>query len=54
MKEKLSQLYNTLALIETKGDGTLLMADCLKFLGQCINECEQHEVEMEELETATE
>lgn len=43
MKEKLSQLYNTLALIETKGTGTLLMADCLKFLGECINECNDSE-----------
>lgn len=48
MKEKLTQLYNTLCLIETKGNNTLIMADCLKFLEQCINECN------EDVEQATE
>lgn len=29
---KLSQIYNTLRLINTKGDDTLYMAECLKEL----------------------
>ena len=29
MKENLQKLYNTLALIETKGENTKIMADCL-------------------------
>ena len=45
MNEKLTQLYSTLMQIETKGESTLIMADCFKFLGQCINECEQAEEE---------
>lgn len=38
MKEKLTVLYNTLVLIETKGASTKLMGDCLKYLEQMINE----------------
>lgn len=30
--ETLTRLYNTLFLINTKGDDTLLMADCLRTL----------------------
>ena len=40
MKEKLIQLQSILGLIETKGESTLIMADCLKFLRDCIQECE--------------
>ena len=40
MKERLIQLLNTMSLIETKGESTLVMADCLKFLRDCIQECE--------------
>ena len=36
MVNKLSKLYNTLVLIETKGDSTKTMADCLRFLEQMI------------------
>lgn len=45
MKKKLMNLRNTLNLVETKGNNTLIMADCLRFLEQCIAECEQVEVE---------
>lgn len=37
MLENLSKLYNTLALIETKGESTKLMADCLRFTEQLIS-----------------
>lgn len=42
-KENYKRLKNTLSIIETKGNNTLIMADCLKFLEQCIRECEQPE-----------
>ena len=40
MKEKLINLKNVLALIETKGENTKIMADCLRYTEQLINECE--------------
>ena len=41
MKEKLINLYNAMLLIETKGDSTILMSDCLKLLRQCILETDK-------------
>lgn len=41
MPEKLTKLYNTMLLIETKGESTKLMADCLRYLGSLINEVNQ-------------
>lgn len=38
MTEQLQRLYNTLVLIETKGEGTKLMGQCLSFLESLINE----------------
>lgn len=43
MKEDLTMLFNTLAQIETRGDGTLKMAWCLQHLQQMIAECEMQE-----------
>ena len=43
MKNKLTMLLNTLAEIETKGDGTLKMAGCLQHVQQMIAECEKQE-----------
>ena len=43
MKEDLIVLFNTLAQIETKGDGTLKMAGCLQHVQQMIAECEKQE-----------
>ena len=37
MKEKLTAVFNTLKYIETKGDSTLMMADCLRELANVIN-----------------
>ena len=39
MVEKLMKLYNTLSLIETKGDSTKLMAQCLNYVSALANEC---------------
>jgi hypothetical protein len=43
MKEKLINLKNALALIETKGENTKIMADCLRYTEQLINECDFQE-----------
>lgn len=40
MKEKLIKLYNTLMLIETKGENTKLMTQCLNYTLQLANEAE--------------
>lgn len=36
MKENLVKLYNTLSLIETKGENTKIMAQCLQFVEQMV------------------
>ena len=41
MKEKLINLHNAMLLIETKGENTIIMADCLKLLRQCILESDK-------------
>ena len=43
MKDKLMMLLNTLAQIETKGDGTIKMALCIHHIQQMIAECEIQE-----------
>lgn len=52
-KENYQMMRNTLGLISTKGNDTLIMADCLKFIEQCIKECKQAEMKKDE-PTATE
>lgn len=44
MKNKFMAIYNVLSMIETKGEQTLMMADCLRFTEQCIKECEEQEM----------
>lgn len=34
MEFELMKLYNTLLTIETKGESTIIMADCLRFVKQ--------------------
>ena len=41
MKENLQKLYNTLAMIETKGENTKIMADCLKKKKKMIREADE-------------
>ncbi|GEM_PF-3316105 len=43
MKDKLIMLHNTLLLIDTKGESTVHMADCIKFVAQLISDCEKEE-----------
>ena len=44
MVEKLTKLHNTLLLVETKGENTKIMAECLRFLEQTIAEEKQQQV----------
>lgn len=37
MVEELSKLYNTMLLVETKGESTKHMANCLNYLTALIN-----------------
>ena len=41
MKDKLIQLRNTLSMVETRGESTMIMADCVRFLNECIKECDE-------------
>lgn len=38
MADNLVKLYNTLLLIETKGESTKIMGQCLQFMEQMITE----------------
>lgn len=38
MVENLVRLKNTLMSVETKGNSTVIMADCLRFIDQMITE----------------
>lgn len=48
LSENLIKLYNTLALIETKGENTKTMAQCLMFTEQLANEARSAEIKAEE------
>lgn len=47
MAENLKKLYNTLLLIETKGESTKIMAECLTFTMDMIKEAEREKVSVE-------
>lgn len=38
MRNNLVKLYNTMLMIETKGENTKIMADCLRFVQQLIED----------------
>lgn len=44
MENELKKLYNTLLLIETKGESTKIMAECIKFTEQLINRAKEEAV----------
>lgn len=50
MEKKLQILYNTLCAIETKGESTKIMAECLKYLEQLINDEKNNQMEKAEAE----
>ena len=45
MELELLKLYNTLLTIETKGESTITMVDCLRFVDQLRCKCEQSKTE---------
>lgn len=45
-KEQLKVIFETLRKVETKGDSTVLMCDCLRALAKVINDLEQSESEV--------
>ena len=47
MKENLQKLYNTLVLIETKGESTKILADCLRYTEQLIQHAPAEEQKKE-------
>ena len=53
IKMELTKLYNTLLTVDTKGESTIVMADCLRFLKQIIvyEEPKQEHVANEEVST---
>jgi len=40
MQNKLMMIRERLSQISTKGEDTIVMADCLLFINQCIVECQ--------------
>lgn len=46
MVNDLAKLYNTLKIIETKGENTVYMADCIRFLEQLIAKVKTEETEV--------
>lgn len=46
MVNDLAKLYNTLKMIETKGENTVYMADCIRFLEQLIAKTKSEETEV--------
>ena len=45
MSDKLVRLYNTLKTVETKGNSTIVMADCIRYVEQLISEAQNSEAE---------
>lgn len=43
MKERLLVVFNTLKMVETKGESTLVMSDCMRELAKIINSMESEE-----------
>lgn len=39
MSEKLLRLFNTMNRIEVRGESVLILADCLRFVDQLVQEC---------------
>jgi hypothetical protein len=42
-KENYTNLLNTISGVETKGNSSIIIADCMRFLAQCIEACEKYE-----------
>ena len=46
MENELKKLYNTLLLVETKGESTKIMAECMRFVEQLIKKEENQSQEV--------
>ena len=46
---QLSRIYNTLLEIQTKGEDTLIMADCLRALQETILSIKENDIKKEQL-----
>ena len=53
LSENLIKLYNTLNLIETKGENTKLMAQCIVFVEHLANEAKISEMEAAKTDAET-
>lgn len=42
---QLNKIYNTLALIQTSGENTIIMGECLRAMKELITEIGQQEIE---------
>lgn len=54
MGDKLIRLYNTLMLIETKGESTKTMAQCLNYIQALAEEAKQLEAKASEVQSSAE
>lgn len=50
-KEDLEKLYNTLCMIETKGENTKIMAQCLQFIEQKVQEVDLQDAPNKDVES---
>lgn len=48
MKDKLTAIFNLMQNIETKGDSTLFMADCVRALANVINSMDNESEDIDE------
>ena len=53
-KQNYTNLLNAISGVETKGNNTIVIADCMRFLAQCIEACNEHEAAPEETPEAQE
>lgn len=49
MKDQLTRIFNALKQVETKGDSTVIMADCLRAMATAIQEIEREESKNEDI-----
>ena len=50
MKDRLTEIFNVLKTIETKGDSTVAMADCLRAIADLANSLPDEEMSNDEQE----
>lgn len=48
MDQKLQKLYNTLLLVETKGESTKIMGECLRYIEQMLKELVEEQTKANE------